>query len=780
MYTTTARIARLLSAIFLAFSLNSPMVCAQTTQGTQNAVSDGLPEVVVTARRYSENLQQVPLAVTAIGAETIENLNVVNLQDLNSFTPNFHIGADRATNSTINVYIRGVGQSDPLWGFDPGVGVYVDDVYLARPQTALLDVLDVDQLEVLRGPQGTLYGKNTVAGAIKYTSRDIVGPATLTASLTGGNYDEHDIRVSGSTPIIADHVYFGLALASLQHEGYGSVVAQPGTTPSPYNYVGEDVSNKDVISGRANLTIVWGASSKLKIIADTVQDNSNAPGGQRLNDFFAPSLDSRYDTRTDMPVNGDNFLTRGISGAYTQKLAPELDLKLVGAYREGDAHQFIDFEELNENLFQVPGHYVDREGTGEAQLTYTNQIVKAVGGLYYLHGTACGAYDASLGADIPGLPLTSITAGCVHTNSKAVYLDTDWKLTDALNLDAGLRWNQAQKTASVYVAQYVGLLAPNQTFFNPNNVPAGFILGSATGVLPGVESDYTAERTFSNVSPRLGLDYHLSPKVMAYISYSKGFKSGGFDMRGNALFYPQTKNGYDSETADNYEAGIKATWLGDTLQTNVTVFYTPYNNVQLQQAQVIGFTNVTEELNAGKQINQGVELEAAWRATHGLTLSLNTGYLDAYYQSFLLPCPGNVGCPVGATSVNVADFNRPLNAPLWSGAFAVMYTVDLGPGSLLAHASETYRGYTKVGYTVASVTDQTGYEVFDAGLSFTTTSRAWRFALEGKNLFDRWYRVAGYDFGNGPPSAANVLGGVSQIGFYGPPRTYSLTAQYRY
>jgi iron complex outermembrane receptor protein len=761
----------------------APVTFAQVAANTAATVStEGLGEIVVTARRRAENLQDVPLAVTAIDAATIEARNVQNLQDLNSFTPNVHFGPDRATNSTINVFIRGVGQSDPLWGFDPGVGVYLDDVYLTRPQAALLDVLDVDHLEVLRGPQGTLYGKNTIAGAIKYVTRDIAGPATVTASVTGGNYDEHDFRLMGSLPVIADHVYFGLALASLRHSGYGEVVAQPGTPPSPYNYIGEDVSNKDVITGRANLTILWGASSKLKIVADTVQDNSHAPGGQRLNNYLVPALDSRYDMRTDMPVDRDNVLARGISATYTQQLAPALDLKVIGSYREGQTHQFINFAELNANLFEVPGHYLDHDATGEVQLAWTLDLVKVVGGLYYLRGDSCGSYDASLGADIPGLPLTSITAGCVQTESKAAYADAVWKVSDTVNLDTGLRWNQDQKTAGVYVAQYVGLLAPNQTFFYPNSPPPGFVLGNVLlpGILNGVESNYTGNRTFSNVSPRLGLDWHLSPQVMAYVSYSRGFKSGGFDMRGNALFYPQTKNGYDSETADNYEAGIKATWLDDRLQTNVTVFYTPYNNAQLQQAQVIGVTNVTEELNAGKQINEGVELETAWRATRALTLSLNVGYLDSYYKSFLLPCPGNIGCVVGETSINVADLNRPLNAPLWSGGFHASYLWDFAAGSVLAHAGYTYRGFTKVGYTVQSVTDQPAFGVLDAGLAYTTASKTWRFALEGKNLTDRSYRVAGYDFGNPPISAANILGGLSQIGFYGPPRTWTLTAQYHY
>lgn len=773
----------------MAVAAAPPVVNAAGVAAAEEGAGDGgLLEVVVTARRRAEDLQSVPLAVTAVTADAIQSQNITSLQDLNSFVPNMKIANDRATSSTINVYIRGVGQSDPLWGFEPGVGVYVDDVYLARPQAALLDVIDVDRLEILRGPQGTLYGKNTIAGAIKYVTRDIVGPARLTVSATGGNYGEHDFKASFSTPVIQDHVYFGLALADLQHEGYGHVVAQAGATPSPYNFIGQDVSNKNVLAGRANLTILWGSSSKLKIIADDILDNSNASGGQRLNNYLAPALSDPFDTRTDMPVNRDFSHRSGVSGTYTQELTEQLGLKLVGAYIKGRSQQFIDFEELDANLFQVPGSYSDHQSSGEAQLTYTNDLVKATGGVFYMDSTACGAYNASLGvlAAADDLYLTSIVQGCVRTKSTAVYADTAWKLTDRLNLDAGLRWNQDQKTAQVYQAQYASLaptqLLPNQTFFDPNSPPTGFFLfpDAAAGVL----TNYTGSRTFDNVSPRLGVDFHLTQRLMAYVSYSKGFKSGGFDMRGNAAVYPQTKDGYNSETADNYEAGIKSTLLDDTLLLNLTVFYDPYKNAQIGVQQFVSTPvpqNVTAVLNAGRQINRGVELESVWRPVKPLTLGLNAGYLDSYYEDFLIGCTAfTPGCAANSPPVNVADQNRPVNAPAWTLSGNVAYTWDLAAGSLLARTGYDWRSFTKVANTTVSPTDQPAYGLLNAGLAFTTQGKAWRFSIDGKNLTNRYYRVAGYDFGNPPISAANAIGGVSQIGFYGPPRTVSATVLYQY
>jgi iron complex outermembrane receptor protein len=766
---------------------------AADTAGPPAADTGTLQEVVVTARRFAEDLQSAPLAVTALSAATIQTQDVTNLSDLNSFVPNMKIANDRATSSTINVYIRGVGQSDPLWGFEPGVGVYVDDVYMARPQTALLDVIDVQDLEVLRGPQGTLYGKNTIAGAIKYDTRDIVGPATLTASVTGGNYGEHDEKLNFSTPVIEDHVYFGLALADMQHDGYGQVVAQAGTTPSPYNSIGEAVSNKDVFSGRANLTIKWGDSSKLKIIAEDTLDNSNASGGQRLNNYLVPQLSDPYDIRSDMPVDRDYTHRSGESATYTQSLTDQIGLKIVGAYMEGKSQQFINFDELNENLFQVPGEYHDQQASGEAQLTFTNDLVKAVGGVFYMDSTACGTYNASVGVLAAPPPygddiyLTSIVQGCVLTKSTAVYGDAAWKLNDRLNLDTGVRWNDDDKTAHVYQAQYASLsptqLQGNQQFFNPAAPPPGFFLFPTPAA--GVLTDYTNSRSFVNVSPRLGLDYHWTPQVMTYVSYSKGFKSGGFDMRGNAALYPQTENGYNSETADNFEAGIKSTLLNDTLLLNLTVFYDPYKNAQIGVQQFVNTggipENVTAVLNAGKQINQGIELESVWRPISPLTFGFNVGYLDSYYEDFLIGCTAfTPGCTASSPPVNIADQNRPINAPTWTISGNGTYTWDLATGSLLARAGYDWRSFTKVANTTPSVTDQPAYGLLNAGFAFTTTSKAWRFSIDGKNLTNRYYRVAGYDFGNPPISGANLLGGVSQIGFYGPPRTYSGTVTYHF
>jgi len=758
MSTHTSRAAiRLALAAVAACSLpvSGPAVAADA-----GAEVSGIEQIVVTARRREENLQNVPVAITALTAEQLQEQNVRTLEDMTAYVPNIKVNAGRATSSTINAYIRGVGQNDPLWGFEPGVGIYMDDVYIARPQGALLDVYDVERIEVLRGPQGTLYGKNTLAGAIKYVTRDIATEdPEFHVTATGGSYNQRDLKVGGSMPVVADHVYLGAAVAYLQRDGYGELV--DNSAPRLFNHVGQDVSDKDVLAARVNATFVWGESSKLRVLADTIQDNSNAAGGQRLNNLVQPALDDRYDQRTDMPVDKDRFITKGAAATYTQSLNDAFDLKLVGAYREGDGRQFIDFEELNANLFQVPAEYSDNQASGEAQLTYTGESLKAVTGIYYFDGTARGAFDASLGAN----NLTGLTKGSVSTESTAVYADGTWQLTDKLNLNAGVRWNQDKKEATVFVQQYLGRLPADQTLFDQNNVPPGFT------PLGAPQTNYTNDRTFSDVLPRFGFDYHLSNEVLAYVIYNKGFKSGGFDMRGNATANPATKDGYDSETADNYEAGLKSLLFGDTLQLNLTVFYTPYEDVQIttQQFQIVNGnpTNVTAVLNAGKQLNKGVELESVWRPIPALTLALNVGYLDAEFEEFLVGCtPPAAGC-----TRDISSLNEPINSPEWTGFLGGTYRWELGGGDLAAHVGYQYRSKTKVANTTVSITDQDAYDVLDVGVAYTTANQAWRFALEGKNVLDEEYRVAGYDFGNT---------NVSQIGFYAPPRTVAVSATYRY
>lgn len=265
---------------------------AQTQQPQTEATTLG--GVTVTARKREETLQEVPVAVTAFTPEALDRLAVDDLGDLDAQVPNLTVYAARGSSSTITAYIRGIGQSDPLWGVDPGVGIYMDDVYIARPQGALLDVFDVERIEVLRGPQGTLYGKNTIGGAIKYVSRGLSREFDGFASVTVGNYDQLDVKAAVGGPLGSESLRGRIAVASLNRDGFGENVR-----------TGQDVSDKEILAFRGQLGAWIGDDVDIQFAFDWMDDQSGVRGARMLApNRFAPTqapMDDRYDVRNGMP-----------------------------------------------------------------------------------------------------------------------------------------------------------------------------------------------------------------------------------------------------------------------------------------------------------------------------------------------------------------------------------------------------------------------------------------------------------------------------------------------
>ena len=290
-------------SLAIACALLAPTAWAQeAAPAAEGDQAKTLGSVTVTARKREETLQEVPVAVTAFTADSLDRLNVEDLSDLDAQVPNLTIYAARGSSSTITAYIRGVGQSDPLWGVDPGVGIYMDDVYIARPQGALLDVLDVDRIEVLRGPQGTLYGKNTIGGAIKYISRGLPTSFDGFASVTVGNYNQLDVKAAIGGPIGGDDALRGrIAVASLNRDGFGENVVTH-----------QDVSDKEILALRGQLGAYVSDDLNIQFAFDWMDDQSGVRGAKMLAaNRFAPGtqpLSSRYDVRNGMPNINDTTI----------------------------------------------------------------------------------------------------------------------------------------------------------------------------------------------------------------------------------------------------------------------------------------------------------------------------------------------------------------------------------------------------------------------------------------------------------------------------------------
>jgi len=302
-------------ALTIATALTSTITFAEEAVDASPATKDkGLERIEVTARRTVENLQTVPLSVTSIGAEDIAQNGITDVTDIQQYAVNTTLQVSRGSNSTLTAYIRGIGQQDPLWGYEPGVGVYVDDVYIARPQGGVMEILDVERIEVLRGPQGTLYGKNTIGGAVKYITKKMSGDNTFNVSATVGDYGLKSYKAAGQLSLLDDKLYIGAAIADINRDGFGTfinntdIITFPGISPTPETgeSAGADNYNKDLIAGR--FSIEYHATDDLffRLAYDKTVDDSNAKGGHRLVDSTLIAgltpYDDVYDSDTSLPT----------------------------------------------------------------------------------------------------------------------------------------------------------------------------------------------------------------------------------------------------------------------------------------------------------------------------------------------------------------------------------------------------------------------------------------------------------------------------------------------
>lgn len=713
-----------------------------------------LEEVVVTAQKREQNLQEVPVAVTAFDATALENAGVQDVTELQKSAPNVTMQVSRGTNSTLTSYVRGIGQADPLWGFEPGVGLYVDDVYLARPQGGVLDVFDVERIEVLRGPQGTLYGKNTIGGAVKYVTKRLTGETELNINGALGSYNQRDLEVSGQTALIEDTLFFGGSIAQFTRDGYGEFLQS-----------GDENYNKDLMAAR--VSVEWLASDDLSVrfSADKTQDDSNAKGGHRLTSSvlnpaeIVPS--DVYDSNADMDTDND-VESSGASLIITWDLSDATTFKSITSYREGETYTNIDFDNTSLASLHVPAVYEDDQTTQEFQLSYGNENLDIVGGLYYYEGTASGAFDVLLGAFNPGGAFDkslgefdAVTAGTVDTTSYAAYVHATYAFNERLALTLGGRYTIDEKDADVYKA----LLLVDGTSDQ---------LGGDTLSTIAVSTDYENDESWNQFSPRISVDYKVNDETLVYASYSEGFKSGGFDMRGDATKNPATVNGYDPEIVDTFELGVKTELLDGRIRLNAAAFYSDYTDMQVtvQQSSDGGTNFVSSVLNAGESEIRGFELEALAQVTESLSASFMLGYINAEYLEVETETPAGV--------VDLADDWAFANTPEKTASIKLMYNRSLGDlGEIALSAGASYRSETQIFPQVESAIDEDSYTLWDASAVWYSADENWTVGLHGKNLTDEEYRVGGYNF-------ANLGGDESIIGYYGNPRTVSLNFGYNF
>ena len=757
-----------------AVAVTAACLSTQTAFAQQNNdESRGkLERIEVTARKTVESLQETPVAITSIGATELTEKGISVLTEIQQFSPNTTMQTSRGTNSTLTAFIRGLGQQDPLWGYEPGVGIYIDDVYMARPQGAVLDLLDVQRIEVLRGPQGTLYGKNTIGGAVKYVTKEMTGEPQFNAEVTLGNYSRRDMKLTGQMPLIEDKVYLGVGYANLNRDGYGEFLISALDGQDTENY------NKDLWAARLTLEIHPSDNLFLRFGWDKTEDDSNAKGGYRLLPSLrtdAPQPDSVFDSYTSMPT--DNYVElEGFSWLARYNVNENLELKYIGSHRESFSDTNIDFDNTQLDIFDVPAIYDDSNDTHEIQANYTGSAFSLVSGLYYYDGESCGVFDAVLGVlgrDYAALGIfpegtpgfTREVSGCNNSESWAAYTQLNYDITDKLSLSLGARYTDEEKQATVNNGTVLFNLYPESGWIDgyvrPDGLTMPQVLGSDSdgdGVL-----DAPAKESWSRFTPRVGVEYQYTRDTMFFASYSQGFKSGTFNPRATI-----NEPGVSPEVVDSFELGVKSD-VTSQFRVNATAF--SYNHKDRQYIGIEGNSDDPTALlqrlrNAAETAASGIELEMTYVVNEALKFDLAYGFIDFEIKE------NNATPPlIGLASTPENTLN-----------FGANYLLQTSMGDFIFNANYYYRDDYLL-FETSDLIEQDAYGMVNLGVSWESMEGNWYGGLHVKNLTDEEYLVGGYDFvtrnedGSYGPGLGND---TTLIGYYGDPRTVQLTAGYRF
>ncbi len=735
------------------------LILDPSAAAAQEAGADeGFEEITVTARRREETLQEVPIAVTAYTAEALAEAGAVDITALSQTTPNTTLEVSRATTTTLTAYIRGVGQQDPLAGFEGGVGIYLDDVYLARPQGTVFDIYDVERIEVLRGPQGTLYGRNTIGGAVKYVTRKLSAEPEFEVTASLGSYSQADLMLKGSVPL-SDTFRIGATAASFNRDGFGDNLT-----------TGEENANKDILGIRA--TAEWEPNGDwfIRLYGDYTLDRANPRHGHRLLPGPAgePVLGDVFDTRAGISLDStydaglENEVDQSGVGLLVQwDFADQWQFKSITASREDNTESLIDFDNLQEDTFDAPVIYENEQFSQEFQFTYTGDKLAGVFGLYYLDANAFDAFDVVFLSSV-----TAFTLGDYDTEAWAAFADFTYDFNEQWSLSVGGRYTEDERTARVQRETFLGLGSP---FFGIDNLS-----GTSPVIVDGEEvvPTFNGTRTDSDFTPRVSLSFAPNGSHNLYVSYSEGFKGGGFDPRG-AYQVAAVRAGFEPETVESFEIGAKSVLAGGDVLTNIALFTSDYTNVQVPgsilldadgDGEVDGFAGATT--NAGKADIWGAEFEMIANFTDAFSSTLALGYIDADYTEWLVaetdPVSGET------TFVDISGDRVFQNTPEWSAALGLRYEWPLSlfgnSGALAFLGSVSYRDDTFQFEIPNPLVDQEAYEIYNASLVWNSDDGRYRLGLHGRNLGDEEYVVANYDF----PAVAN-----SVIGFFGDPRTFT-------
>ncbi len=709
--------------------------------------SGGIDEIVVTTRRREEALMDVPMSVAVMTGDELDAYGMTDFYRVGMFTPNLTVIPIRNTNSTVTAFIRGVGQEDPLVGFESGVGIYIDDVYINRPQSILAELYEADRIEILRGPQGVFYGKNSLGGAIKYVSKPLSNELDFNAKLTVGEYGQEDIVLSGGASAFDSRLKFGGVFASFHRDGFGRNVITGGE-----NY------NKDISAYRLSSVLELTERASINISYDKSEDNSDPRVGSDVHGLRSGQI-SPFDNLSGIdsfehPVKKFSMEAEGLTVRFDWG-DDALRIKSMHSLRKDTTSQPMDIDAGFESDLDTFVYYDNQQESHELQFIRNDGRWNILAGFYYLDADSYNAYDLML----PMFNAVRFSAADARTISKAVFLNTDIDFGDKVVFSLGGRYTQDKKQASIEQNIFVrlddGILA--SPFFGGEVV--SLVEPEFDSVGRQVVPVFSGSREDGLFTPRLGFSWYPKEQLHIFGTYSKGFKGGGFDPRGD-YSYSEVRQGFSPELLSSYELGIKT--KNDTSEVSAVLFTSDYDDIQIGggistgEASSLRIPGVTNDASAEMS---GVEIEYRYVHSSNIDLDFSFGWIHSEYTQY-----------VDLLGEDLSDTGKLTDISTKNSALSLNYHHFIESGVLSASISTNYHSSYWLFPDSLGEIEQPSFYITHAKFEWRSQEGKYRFGLYGHNIFNKLYKTGGRYM---PAFDVSTL-------FYGEPRSVSVTVQYNF
>lgn len=738
--STPVRFPWVMSALALG------LACPTVAWSQQAPAAVTLDTVVVTVQKRAQAEKDVPMAVTVIERDALDRLRIQDLSDVGSLAPSTVLSQSSGVNT---LTVRGVGGGGRNIGFDPRVGVYLDGVYIGQAQALTMPWLDLQQAIFLRGPQGHLFGRNAVAGAVVLTSEDPHGPASASARMTAGTQDRREAQavVAGSW----SETWAGRLAVSNEHS--------EGDILNRYN--GEDWGGIDRRGARGQVQWMPSDTWKLSLSADVADSHQKIPYGQPITDFFDSPLVGGALPARQVDFNVTPFVdlrTWGTALTAQHLFSNGSTLTALSSVRDTRQRRQNDTDYSPADLLWV--HYTDAFRQNAQELRWASSetgSVRGVLGLYGAQEKASTNRGVTIGQDVgtlvpvPGLPIRlpfgqafglspgfgALSLSKVDTESWAVFGNVDVDLGDRWTVSAGGRYTEEKKQLDMDLD------------------------GAGSGALSIATFHAQRTRRDKNFSPRASATFKLSEGVNAYLTYATGFKSGGWNVDFLNAGQAASDFGFAPETVASWETGLKGSSADGKWSFEGSLFHADYSDYQVFQFESLGSGAAVLQLrNAAKVRSRGAEISANWRPNQRWNLGAQLGALDARFVRF----PNGAGAGVGL------DGNRLPDAPRWTAGAQASYQHALGQGKLVWQVEHHYRAKSYASADNDEVFDRLPSRHWANGrVTYENSNGQWVVSLWAKNLGnDRSVEVRGRDFfGN-------------QVVQYAPSRQVGLDLTWRY